>query len=80
MGDIRMSVEVKGRNKRWLFTVYADPKYLPEWQADGVNIERVLNTVPEWWVHLPWPRWFKSAHVWCFFQDILNFKNPWSSR
>ena len=66
-----LSIEVRGTRMRWSFPFYGDPRFIPEWEADGLVVTEILNTIPEWF---PWPR------MWCFFQDLLNFKNPWSSR
>ena len=64
-------VEVQARDgRRFSFNFYGDPGYLPEWRAAGLDVGEILNTVPEWW---PWPR------VWCFVQDVLHLKNPWST-
>lgn len=66
-----MTLEVRGKDHRWCFDVYADPQYLAEWQADGVQIFLVENTIPAWM-----PAW--ALRPWCVLQDLFNFKNPWS--
>ena len=49
---------VKGREKQWGFTVQGDPRYLEEWQADGLDVSLCQNEVPAWAVRLgllrPW--------------------------
>jgi hypothetical protein len=77
VSERRLSISVRGREKTWSFNFYADPRFMDEWRADGLDVAEVLNTIPAWWVEF-WPAWFPSARVWCFVQDILNFKNPWS--
>lgn len=65
-----MLVEVRGRNFTWCFMTEGDPKYLPEWRADGVEIALVENTVPVWVAELGLVR------PWCFLQDVFNLRNP----
>jgi hypothetical protein len=67
------SLYIRGKRKEWEFDVWVDPKYLDEWRDDGIKIDEVVNIIPAWWVGLGF-----SVTVWCFFQDLLNFKNPFS--
>lgn len=53
--------------KSFHFEVLEDPKYLPEWQARGIDIQLICNTVPTW-VPRGWVR------PWCVAQDIFNFQ------
>lgn len=53
------------------FQVNVDPKYVPEWQARGIEIYPLHNVIPEWVVNIG------MTKPWCFMQDIFNFKNPW---
>jgi hypothetical protein len=62
-----LSIEVKGREHRWSFDFYGNPKYLDEWREDGLEVNEIENTVPEWV-----PGW--AVKPWCFFQDLFNFK------
>jgi len=71
MGKKLMHVEVRGNEKCWGFLFYGDPKYLPEWQADGLNVVLVENLIPVWAANLGLVR------PWCFLQDLFNFRNPW---
>jgi len=64
-------LHVRGDEKSWSFEFYGDPKYIPEWQADGLEVWEVCNVVPEWVVSIGMTR------PWVFMQDIFNFKNPW---
>jgi hypothetical protein len=64
-----LSIEVKGKSgKNYSFNFYGDPKYLDEWREDGLEIDEVINTIPEWIVMLG------LTKGWIFFQDIFNFK------
>lgn len=66
------TIQIKGREKTWAFTTDVDTKYLAEWQADGVEIYELCNTIPLWAQQLG------LTHVWCRVQDFLNFKwLPW---
>jgi len=67
-----MSVTVKGERSRWCFSIYADPQYLDEWRADGLEIYEVCNVIPMWV-----PGW--AVRPWCIAQDLFNFKNPWGA-
>ena len=63
-----MSVEVTGASKTWSFLFYGDPKYLEEWRNDGLEVDEIINTIPEWVMDLGLTR------PWIFLQDIFNFK------
>lgn len=65
-----LSLTVRGKEKRYGFEFYGDPKYLEEWRADGLDVDEVVNTIPTWVVRVG------LAKPWCFLQDVFNFKNP----
>jgi hypothetical protein len=54
------SITVKGKTKTWCFNFLADTKYLAEWEADGLEVYEVMNSIPDWAVDLgltkPWVR------------------------
>ena len=68
------SLNIRGKHKEWGFPIYADPKHVEDWRADGLWVDEILNTIPEWWVNAGF-----SVLLWCFFEDIFNFKNPFAS-
>ena len=68
-----MSVVVRGRDKTYSFLTYQDPKYLPEYLAQGLDVQLVENTVPDY-KFITQSRIFLRA--WCFAQDVWNLKNP----
>lgn len=68
----RYCLEISGQNHTWLFEVLVDPKYIKEWRQDGIEISELCNTIPEWIVEAG------LTKVWCFFQDIFHFKNPFA--
>lgn len=62
------SLVVKGKHETWSFGVFVDPKYLDQWREDGLEIDEIINTVPEYIVDLGLMRF------WFFLQDLWNFK------
>ena len=68
------SLNIRGRHKEWGFPIWADPKHVEDWRADGLNVDEIVNIIPEWWVNAGF-----SVRLWCFFQDLFNFKNPFAS-
>lgn len=67
------SLTVKGRRKTWVFDVLLDQKYIDDWRGDGLILDEVENVIPAWYVNLGLP-----VGVFCFMQDILHLKNPFS--
>lgn len=66
----RLSLEVHGREKSWLFEFEGDPANIPEWEADGLSVVVLENTIPE-----SLPSWAKK--IWALVQDLWNFRfNP----
>ena len=63
-----LSLEVKGAEKSWSFSFYGDPKHLNEWRQDGLEIDEICNTIPEWVVDIG------LSKPWIFIQDLFNFK------
>ena len=70
MADKRLSIVVRGREKRWSFQFLGDPKHLAEWRADGLEVYEVVHVIPAWVASLGLVR------PWCFLQSVLNFRNP----
>lgn len=64
-----LSIDVDGDHHHWSFNFYGDPKYIPEWEADGLKIWQIENIIPIWI-----PGWL--VRPWCFCQDIFHLKNP----
>lgn len=72
MAEKLMQVVVRGKQSQWVFDFYADPKYLKDWRDDGLEVNEVCNTIPEWVVNAGLVR------PYVFMQDIFNFKNPFA--
>ena len=63
-----MSLEVRGKDNYWSFNFYGNPKHLDHWRDDGLEINEIMNTIPEWVVDIGLIR------PWMFFQDLFGFK------
>lgn len=67
-----LSITVRGRSgAQYSFTFKADPAYLDEWRADGLEIYELLNTVPVWAQRMG------LTHVWCRVQDAWQWARLW---
>jgi hypothetical protein len=64
-------IVVRGKTKTWAFNFPADPKHLPEWEADGLEVYEVCNTIPEWVVDIGLLR------LWVRVQDAWKFLRMW---
>jgi len=65
------ALNISGKNRKYSFDVALSKKHVGELLSDGIRVEEVLNSIPKWWVDIG-----LSVHVFCFFQDLLNFRNP----
>ena len=63
-----MLISVRGKRHEWTFKFYGTPADIKEWQADGLEVYQVENFIPAIITELG------LARLWCFFQDIFNFK------
>jgi len=63
--------ETRGSVHRWDFHVEISKKEKAYFESIGIDMYQVLNIIPEWWVNAG-----LSVKIWCFFQDLLNFNNP----
>ena len=64
------SITVQGKTNKWSFDFTGNSKHINEWREDGLEIDEIVNTIPEWIVYIG------LAGIWMFFQDKFNFKNP----
>jgi len=67
------SLHIRGKTKEWLFEIEADPKDAEDWLSDGLIVYEITNKIPEWYFRMGFP-----VKLWVFFQDILNFNNPFT--
>lgn len=70
------SVQVRGKQHTWEFTVSAKPEHAQDWEDDGLIVSEVVNTIPEWVVDLG------LLKLWVAGQDFLLFrwKSLWSGK
>ncbi len=64
------SVEIRGKESTWCIHTYITRDTASAWRADGLTVHEIENTIPDWLVG-----WF-PLRVWCFLQDVFNFRNP----
>lgn len=65
-------IEVRGRRATWSIDFCASKAQIEDLRADGVEVYEVINTVPLWVADLG------LTKVWCFLEDVFNFRNPFS--
>jgi hypothetical protein len=39
---------IRGQRHEWQLPVYADPKHVADWRADGIEIHESVGRVPTW--------------------------------
>jgi len=67
MSKILYSITIKGKTRTWGFDTWVDQKqeqYVDEWRKDGIEINKKLNSIPEWVVNA------RLTRIWCFLQDV----------
>lgn len=64
------TIIIKGKNRTWAFDADIDPRHIPDLLEDGLRVEEIVYSGPNWVLDLG------LIKVWCFFQDIYNFRNP----
>lgn len=60
----RYSLVVRGTRHEWSFPVTAPAERAADWRRDGLRVDGIVNTIPDW---LPW--WI-PARLWCWLQDL----------
>ncbi len=66
-----IEVTIRGKQKTWGFVFKADPKHLDEWRADGLEVDEVLNIIPQWAQRIGLTR------IWCAVQDAWQWLRVW---
>lgn len=66
-----VSIEVRGRQHEWAVTWVANEDQITAMRADGFDVLEIRFSMPAWVMEQG------LAPVWCFFQDLWNFRNPW---
>lgn len=67
----RYAITVRGARKTWSFTIDAEPEHVADWRADGLIVDELIYSVPEWVVDLG------GTWLWCRASDVFNFRRPW---
>lgn len=60
----KLSITVNGKFKQWTFNI--DGKNIEQYRRDGLEIDVVHNTIPEWL-----PHWLVTP--WVYIEDRINF-------
>ena len=68
MKKTRHSITVRGRQSTWCFDVYATSADVATWRADGLEVDELVNTIPDWIAGMG------LARPWCWLQDLWNLK------
>lgn len=68
MNEKLHSVEVRGKGHTWCISTYITRETAAAWRDDGLTVHEIQNTIPDWWPF--------DVRIWCFFQDVFNFRNP----
>lgn len=67
---MKTTVTVRGNRSEWGIPSDLSDEAISDMRADGLQVDVVVNTIPAIVADLG------LARVWCFFQDLLNFRNP----
>lgn len=68
---LRYAVTLRGRTGSWSVTFDAKPEHVEGMRADGLVIDELVNTAPEWAVSLGLLR------PWCWTQDAWRWMRLW---
>lgn len=67
----KFSILIRGKEKLWGFPFEGDPKHLPDWEADGLQVHEVLNRIPVWAQQLG------LSYLWVRVQDAWRLDRLW---
>ena len=60
-----LQIVVQGKTAPFAFNFRGDPKHLPEWEAQGLQVDEVVNSVPVWVVRARLTRpWIAMQDAW----------------
>ena len=66
-----MFMQLRDKNgKPFDFEFYGNPRDIDHLRERGFEVFKIKNQYPIWVAE------YRLVGVWCFFQDIINFKNP----
>jgi hypothetical protein len=66
-----LSITVRGKQKTWSFNFTGDPQHLADWEADGLEVYEVLNSIPLW------AQQIGLTHAWAAAQDAWRWLRIW---
>jgi hypothetical protein len=44
----KMFIEVRGKQKSWIFEFSSEEQFIEEWRADGLEVNVIEATIPDW--------------------------------
>lgn len=66
-----ISIHVRGKRAEWVFVFKGNPKHIPLWREDGLEVYEVESIVPMWVVELG------LTKPWCFLRDAWGAIRLW---
>lgn len=67
---MRVITIIRGKSDEWLVIGEMTRDQIDAMRADGIEIDEVANTVPDWAASCG------LCPIWFFAQDVWNFRNP----
>ena len=67
---MKVALEIQGKSIRWAVTADMPAHQIQAMREDGLEVGILVNSMPMWVLNSG------LAGPWMFFQDLLNFKNP----
>lgn len=64
-------VTVRGAHSTWGFPITAEPEHVEDWRADGLEVDEIVNSIPEWAQRLG------LTHTWFMVQDFWQWMRLW---
>lgn len=66
----KLTVVVKGKQKKWVFDFEGDEKYIQDYKDDGLEVYQTGDLIPMWIVE------YNLTKPYLFITKLFNFKNP----
>lgn len=70
----KATIHIKGNDHTWVINWNTTQEQMDDMNEDGLEVMELVYSIPMWVVNAGLGR------VWCFFEDIFNFRNPWGRR
>lgn len=65
-----MTLCVRGKTTEYCFEVWADEKFLEEWRGQGLDINPITGTVPQWVQKIGLTRIWLRLQKWGFIRMV----------